>query len=146
MIELVGRGFLNRTCDLLIPELIFMFITPNWGIVWLVIGLMLFGLANGAFQNNPMIMGNAGKQFQGIAGSIAALARNLGMSIGLSLSTSLLYFGISQKAGRHITTYPEHNPNWFVYGMHFSYWFAFALIGIALVLLITLVKHQKKAV
>ncbi|GAB5054151.1 MULTISPECIES: MFS transporter [Pediococcus] len=130
----------------LIPELIFMFITPNWGIVWLVIGLMLFGLANGAFQNNPMIMGNAGKQFQGIAGSIAALARNLGMSIGLSLSTSLLYFGISQKAGRHITTYPEHNPNWFVYGMHFSYWFAFALIGIALVLLITLVKHQKKAV
>ncbi|AMV60525.1 permease of the major facilitator superfamily [Pediococcus damnosus] len=128
----------------LIPEAIFMTIQPSWGIVWLIIGLMLYGLANGAFQNNPMIMGNAGKQYQGIAGSIAALARNLGMSIGLSLSTSLLYFGISQKAGRRITTYPTQHPSWFVYGMHFSYRFAFAMICIALVLLISLVWHKSR--
>ncbi|MCV3320908.1 MFS transporter [Pediococcus ethanolidurans] len=128
----------------LIPELIFMFITPSWGIIWLIAGLMLFGLANGTFQNNPMIMGNAGKQFQGIAGSIAALARNLGMATGLSLSTSLLYLGISQKAGQHITTYPNHNPAWFISGMHFSYWFALGMIVVALVLLIGLVRHQKR--
>ncbi|MDV7718545.1 DHA2 family efflux MFS transporter permease subunit [Pediococcus ethanolidurans] len=128
----------------LIPELIFMFITPSWGIIWLIAGLMLFGLANGTFQNNPMIMGNAGKQFQGIAGSIAALARNLGMAIGLSLSTSLLYLGISRKAGQHITTYPNHNPAWFISGMHFSYWFALGMIVVALILLIGLVRHQKR--
>lgn len=130
----------------LIPETIFMLIQPSWGIVWLVLGLMLYGLANGTFQNNPMIMGNAGKQYQGIAGSIAALARNLGMSIGLSLSTSLLYFGISQKAGRRVTTYPAQHPDWFIYGMHFSYGFAFAMIVSALILLIALVwqKNCKK--
>lgn len=44
------------------PEIIFMTITPSWGIIWLVIGLMLFGLANGTFQNNPMIMSNVGKE------------------------------------------------------------------------------------
>lgn len=130
----------------LIPEIIFMTITPSWEIGWLIVGLMLFGLANGTFQNNPMIMSNVSNEYQGIAGSIAALARNLGMAIGLSLSTSLLYLGISQTANRHITTYPNHNPEWFITGMHFSYSFALGLIITALILLTYLVRHQSKKV
>lgn len=128
----------------LIPEIIFITVQPTWSIIWLIAGLAMFGLANGTFQNNPMIMGNAGKEFQGIAGSIAALARNLGMSIGLSLATSLLYFGISQKGGRHITAYPHAHPDWFVSGMHFAYSWALGLIVVALILLGTLVLRQAR--
>lgn len=119
----------------IIPELIFLFIQPSWSIIWLIVALAGFGIANGAFQNNPMIMGNAGPEFQGIAGAIAALGRNLGMTIGLSLSTSLLYVGISLKAGKRLTSYPQQHPQWFVFGMHFSYLIAFCLILIALGLL-----------
>ena len=128
----------------LIPELIFIFVQPGWSIVWLALGLAFFGTANGAFQNNPMIMGNAGPEFQGIAGSIAALGRNLGMAIGLSLATSLLYTGISQRAGRHLTAYPQGHPDWFVYGMHFGYLFALGLIVIAIGLLGWLLWSRKR--
>lgn len=119
----------------LIPEVIFLLIQPSWSIWWLIIGLALFGTANGAFQNNPMIMGNASPEFQGIAGSIAALGRNFGMTIGLSLATSLLYFGISRQAGRRVTTYPDAHPDWFVAGMHFAYRFALGMIILAIILL-----------
>lgn len=129
----------------LIPELIFIFVQPTWSLAWLVFGLAFFGIANGAFQNNPMIMGNAGPEFQGIAGSIAALGRNLGMAIGLSLATSLLYSGISQRAGHHMTAYPHGHTSWFVYGMHFSYLFALGLIVIAIGLLGWLLWSRKKA-
>lgn len=126
----------------IVPELVFVTVEPSWSIIWLIIGLGMFGLANGTFQNNPMIMGNAGQEFQGIAGSIAALARNLGMSIGLSLATSLLYFGIGLKAGKHITAYPSSHPAWFVSGMHFAYGWALGMIVIALVLIVWLVRRK----
>ncbi|GEK29630.1 MFS transporter [Furfurilactobacillus siliginis] len=129
-----------------IPELIFIFIQPSWSLIWLVFGLAMFGVANGAFQNNPMIMGNAGKEFQGIAGAIAALSRNLGMTFGLSLATSLLYFGIGIKAHHRMTAYPKLHPDWFIFGMHFSYVFALGLIGIAIGLMSWLLWSRKKAV
>lgn len=119
----------------IVPEVIFILITPQWSLLWLIIGLALFGCANGAFQNNPMIMGNAAPEFQGIAGSIAALGRNLGMSMGLALATSLLYHGISLKAGQRMTTYPDMHPDWFVFGMHYAYAFSLGLILIAIILL-----------
>lgn len=116
----------------LVPEIIFILVTPQWSLLWLVIGLAFFGCANGAFQNNPMIMVNAGKEFQGIAGSIAALGRNLGMSIGLALATTLLYHGISLRAGYRMTTFPDAHPDWFVWGMHYAYAFALGLIVVAI--------------
>ncbi|GHP13283.1 MFS transporter [Lentilactobacillus fungorum] len=127
----------------LVPEIIFIFVQPKWSLLWLVIGLALFGTANGAFQNNPMIMGNAAPEFQGVAGSIAALGRNLGMAIGLALATSLLYFGISLRGGQKTTTYPDAHPDWFVAGMHFAYTIALSMILIAIGLLaIVLVKKR----
>lgn len=128
----------------LIPEIIFMVIQPQWSLAWLVIGLALFGTANGAFQNNPMIMGNAAPEFQGIAGSIAALGRNLGMAIGLALATSLLYFGISLQGGKRITTYPDAHPAWFVGGMHFAYQIALGMILVAISLLRIVLYHKRK--
>jgi len=129
----------------LVPETIFILVQPQWSIVWLIVGLASYGLANGLFQNNPMIMGNAGAAYQGVAGSIAALARNLGMTIGLSLATSLLYFNISQQAGQRTTTYPHAHPQWFVNGMHFAYAFALGLIVLAIGLLGWLLSTRRQA-
>lgn len=129
----------------LVPEVIFILVRPQWSIIWLIVGLAMFGTANGAFQNNPMIMGNAAPEFQGIAGSIAALGRNLGMAIGLALATSLLYFGISQQGGKRITTYPDAHPDWFVDGMHFAYQVALGMILVAICLLAVVLKRKKKA-
>ncbi|WP_412990432.1 MFS transporter [Pediococcus siamensis] len=127
----------------ILPELIFCLIQPAWGISWLLVALMTFGFANGTFQNNPMIMSNAEAQYQGIAGSLAALARNLGMAIGLSLATSVLYLGISQKAGRHMTSYPTHHARWFVEGMHLSYGVSFSLLLLSMGLLGWLLASRK---
>ncbi len=126
----------------IVPEVIFITVRPSWPLIWLIIALATFGIANGAFQNNPMIMGNAAPEFQGIAGSIASLSRNMGMSLGLALATSLLYFGISSRSGYRITTYPDKHPEWFVSGMHFAYNFAFGMILTALILLGSLLYYQ----
>ena len=48
--------------------------TPNWPLGWIVFGLAWSGLANGAFQNNPMMMDNVAP-VSGLAGSMAALGR-----------------------------------------------------------------------
>ena len=118
-----------------VPLLLFLFVQPAWSLGWLIFGLAMFGVANGAFQNNPMIMGNAGKEYQGIAGAMAALGRNIGMALGLSLATSLLYWDMSQQAGRRVTAYLHAQPRWFIQAMHFSYGWAVGLIGSAVLLL-----------
>ncbi|GLB47404.1 MFS transporter [Philodulcilactobacillus myokoensis] len=129
----------------IVPITIFNFITPKWSILILLAAFLIFGFANGNFQNNPMIMDNVGKEEQGIAGSLAALTRNIGFTTGLSLSTSLVYWGVSIKAHQHFTSYPYDHPDWFVYGMHFSYRFALGFIIINIILLGTLMlrKHAK---
>ncbi len=128
-----------------LPSLfIFTQVTPRWSILWVVAGLMLFGAANGTFQNNPMIMGNVANEFQGIAGSIAALSRNIGLAIGLSVSTSILYHGISLQAGYRMTTYPDAHPEWFDWAMHYAYWFALGLILIAICLIGTVLIRKNR--
>lgn len=66
---------------------------------------------------------------------MAALGRNIGMALGLSLATSLLYWDMSQQAGRRVTAYPHAQPHWFIQAMHFSYGWAVGLIGSAVLLL-----------
>ncbi|MHA8111315.1 MFS transporter [Lactobacillaceae bacterium Melli_B4] len=110
-------------------------ITPDWSILLLVVAFIFFGLGNGLFQNNPIIMDNAGAANGGIAGALASLSRNVGFSIGLAVSTSLLYFGMSIKAGHNVTTYPTHHPDWFTFGMHFSYGFTVIIVIITIILM-----------
>ena len=69
------------------------------------IAVMSFG--NGLFQspNNSLIMSTVPKDKLGIAGSINALVRNIGMICGIVLSTTLLYNRMSYKIGYHVTNY-----------------------------------------
>ncbi len=117
-----------------IPLVYFQLIQITWAVSLVFIVILFLGIGNGMFQNNPMIMASAPQAYQGVAGSLAALARNIGMTIGLSAATTSLYAGMSMKAGYKLTTYPVGHPAYFMAGMHFSYGLALGLILIAVIL------------
>jgi MFS family permease len=52
-----------------------------------VVGMVLFGLGNGSFMppNASSIMGSVPPQMLGIAGGLTAVARNLGMALGIGV-------------------------------------------------------------
>jgi hypothetical protein len=57
----------------------------------------------------------------GIAGSINALVRNLGMVCGIVLATTLLYNRMSSKLGVRVTDYVAGQNDAFIYGMRIIY-------------------------
>jgi EmrB/QacA subfamily drug resistance transporter len=85
--------------------------------------IAIMTMGNGMFQspNNSLVMSTVDKSNLGIAGSVNALVRNLGMVFGISLSTALLYNRMSSKIGYHVTGYIEGRDDVFVYGMHYVY-------------------------
>ncbi|WP_271813596.1 MFS transporter [Clostridium beijerinckii] len=89
----------------------------------LIVFIAIMTLGNGMFQspNNSLVMSTVDTKNLGIAGSINALVRNLGMVFGISLSTTLLYNRMSSKIGYHVTGYIEGRDDIFVYGMQYVY-------------------------
>ncbi|WP_224038158.1 MFS transporter [Clostridium gelidum] len=87
----------------------------------LFIGIMSIGM--GVFQppNNSLIMSTVPKDKLGIAGSINALVRNLGMICGIALATTLLYSMMSSKIGYRVTDYVAGRNDAFIYGMKTVY-------------------------
>ncbi len=86
-------------------------------------------------------MGSVSTEMLGFAGSVSALARYLGMAVGISGSTSILYGQMSVAAGRHVTAFVEgrpdiflYGPDIFLYGYHIVYVVtaALVLVGFAL--------------
>lgn len=128
-----------------VAELIFASMQPNHTLMLMLLGFVVFSTANGLFQNNPMVMENANKDQQGIAGSILALSRNIGFTLGLSISTSILYTAMSVKNGHKITTYPTGNDQLFVFGMHFTYMIAAIIMVGVTVMLLWLQRNKKQA-
>ena len=63
-----------------------------------------------------------------------SLARNLGMVLGLSLSTTILYNSMSNKAGYKVTGYIVGKDNLFLYGMHIAFLVSFLLCFVAFVI------------
>src|SRR5699024_8932472 len=107
--------------------------TSIWFIL-LFIGLN--GLGNGLFQapNNTMIMSSVETHDLGIAGGLNALSRNLGMIIGVSVSTTVLFLSMSQFYGQPVTTYIEGRPDIFIDGMRVTMTFAVVICLIAIVM------------
>jgi EmrB/QacA subfamily drug resistance transporter len=92
------------------------------------VSLMVFFVAimaagNGIFQspNNSLVMSLVPRDKLGIAGSINALVRNLGMVFGVSMSAMLLYNRMSSKLGVHVTNYVPGMDDAFTYGMKVVY-------------------------
>ncbi|GKQ42840.1 MFS transporter [Companilactobacillus sp. RD055328] len=106
--------------------------TPLW-MVMIFIGLVGFG--NGIFQapNNSIVMSSVDKKYLGIAGGLNSLARNMGMIIGISLATTILFSSMSSSAGYSVTTYLNDKPEIFISGMHVTFWAAFGICILALI-------------
>jgi EmrB/QacA subfamily drug resistance transporter len=90
-------------------------------IMIIFIGIMSIGM--GLFQspNNSLIMSTVPKDKLGIAGSVNALIRNLGMVCGIALATTLLYSMMSSKIGYRVTDYVAGRNDAFIYGMKIVY-------------------------
>jgi len=103
---------------------------------FLIAFIAIMTVGNAMFQspNNSLVMSTVDKDKLGIAGSINALVRNLGMVFGISLSTTLLYSLMSYKMGYHVTGYIEGRDDLFVYGMQYVYIAAGVICAIGAVL------------
>jgi hypothetical protein len=82
----------------------------------------------------------------GVAGGMNALARNLGMVVGISASTTVLFSAMSQAYGKPTTTYINGRPDIFLAGMHTTLIVAFFIcLGATLINLWRYVHRRTKA-
>ncbi|WP_252898872.1 MFS transporter [Secundilactobacillus odoratitofui] len=97
---------------------------------------VVMAVGTGLFQspNSDVVMSVVSRDQLGSAGSINALARNIGMVSGTALSTSLLFGVMSVLAHHKVTTYLPAEPQLFITGMHVAFTFSFGLILIAIVM------------
>lgn len=101
-----------------------------------ILASVLMGLGNALFQapNNTLVMGSVERKDLGIAGSLNSLARNLGMVVGISLATTVLYTAMTHDYGQKVTTYVKGRPDVFIYGMHITYLVSFFICFVATIL------------
>lgn len=120
------------------------FFGEETGLVHILICLGLASLGTSIFQspNNSLVMGSLPREALGFGGSLAALARYLGMAIGISGSTSLLYSQMSVAAGYRVTSYVAGRPDIFLYGYRIVYVVTAALVAIGFVM--TLVRMMRR--
>ena len=106
--------------------------------------IVIMSIGMGLFQspNNSLVMSTVAKNKLGVAGSINALIRNIGIISGTALSTTLLYTKMSSKIGYHVTTYIPERTDAFIYGMRWVY----IVAGIICVIgaLLTFLRMYKK--
>lgn len=117
--------------------------TPLWFFMFFI-GLVGFG--NGIFQapNNSIVMSSVEVKDLGVAGGINALARELGMIIGISLATTVLFSAMSQSAGYKVTSYLPAHPEIFIDGMRVAFMVSLVICLIATVITgIRLLKRQR---
>ncbi|WP_243115696.1 MFS transporter [Periweissella cryptocerci] len=99
--------------------------------------IAIFNALNGAgaalfnSPNNALVMGTVEPQYLGVAGSVNALARNLGMIIGISTATTALFGWMSMSAGYRVTTYLPKHPMFFSNAMHYAFMISMVLAVIA---------------
>lgn len=123
-------------------------LNENTSVLILMIFIATMAAGGGLFQspNNSLIMSTVPKNKLGIAGSVNALVRNLGMVLGISASTALLYNRMSYKIGYPVVSYVKGRDDVFVYAMRQVYISAavICLIGAALTA-VRLYNKRKKA-
>ena len=111
-------------------------------LICVFVALVAVGNANFQSPNTSLIMSSVSQDKLGIGGSVNALARNLGMITGISLSTTLLYGSMSRQLGQHVTGYVTGQNEAFLYGMRIVYLVA---TGICLVcVVITAMRLMKR--
>ena len=103
------------------------FLPVDAGVVRIYLTIAFMSVGSGLFQspNNSLVMGAVSDDDLGFAGSLVSLIRNMGMSLGVSGGTALLYGHMSLIAQKPISSYVPDRPELFEAG------FTFALVVIA---------------
>lgn len=129
-----------------ITQLMYVFMNQTSPIWYYVLATAIMGMGNALFQspNNTIVMSSVEKENLGVAGSLNSFARNLGMVIGIALSTTILYSGMSASYGQRVTTYITNRPDIFIFGMRVTFIASLAICVIAL--MISLFRFRKRAV
>ena len=85
----------------------------------IILFLAVIAVGSALFQspNNSLVMGSVSRDELGLAG----LVRNMGMSVGITAGTSLLYSRMSDMAGYRVTNYIPGQPDVFLYGLRSVY-------------------------
>lgn len=111
-------------------------LTETSSVIFFAVFVSTTAAGQAIFQpaNNALIMSSCPKSKLGIVGSVNSLVRNLGQTVGITLSTTLLYSFMSNKAGYKITDYIAGRDDVFIYGMRHVYLIlvAICLIGTCL--------------
>lgn len=94
---------------------------PHQGQIVLYTATMALG--NGMFQspNNTIVMTSVPRTQVGVGGSVNALVRNFGYTLGIAVATTLLYSGMSVQLGYHVTGYVPGENDAFLFGMRLAY-------------------------
>ncbi|MGL4741434.1 MAG: MFS transporter [Sarcina sp.] len=115
-----------------------------------ILFLFIMGIGSGIFQSpmNSIVMSAVDKTKLGIAGSVNSLVRNLGMIIGITFGTSLLYSLMSQKLGFTVRGFIPGHSSAFVSSMDIVFFVSAVLcvIGFISVLSIYLTNNKKKEI
>ncbi|UQZ32317.1 MFS transporter [Paenibacillus sp. PK3_47] len=82
--------------------------------------IAMLGIGSGLFQspNNSLIMSKVPRTQLGSAGSVNSLVRNVGMVVGITIATSILFNVMSREAGHRVTDLVPGRPDIFLAGMH----------------------------
>lgn len=87
-----------------------------------IVGLWIamLGIGSGLFQspNNSLIMSKVPRTQLGSAGSVNSLVRNIGMVVGITTATTILFSVMSSRAGYRVTNLIPGQPDIFLEGMH----------------------------
>lgn len=98
--------------------------------------LMFTSLGSAMFQspNNSLIMGHAEPEMLGFVGSLGNLMRYLGQSLGITISTGVLYGTMSAEAGYRVLSFMADRPELFMRGLATVFHLLAALVAVALVI------------
>lgn len=119
--------------------------TPIWMIIVI---LFVAAIGNAAVQplNNTLLMSSVAQEHYGFAGSLGALMRNVGMTAGVTFSTTLLYNRMSARIGYRVSDYVAGRDDVFIYGLHWVYgMLAVLLLFAAVLLFVVLILKNKNA-
>lgn len=89
-------------------------------VVLVGVWIAMLGIGSGLFQppNNSLIMSKVPRTQLGSAGSVNSLVRNVGMVVGITLATTILFHEMSSKSGYRVTDLIPGQPAIFLSGMH----------------------------
>ncbi|MRN53225.1 MFS transporter [Paenibacillus monticola] len=82
--------------------------------------IAMLGIGSGLFgsPNNSLIMSTVPRTQLGSAGSVNSLVRNVGMVVGITVATTILFNVMSNQAGHRVTDLVPGHPEIFLSGMH----------------------------